>query len=284
MTGAALAGLALKLLLVAAALLLASLAARRSGHAMAGLLSGLPMVVGPVLGLLLLDGRAAQAQAMAAATLVCLPAMLLHSVVFAALAQRGGSWPRCMTGATLAFAMLATGLLTWRPPVGAAVLLALGLPSLATWGLQRQADRLQQALHRSGRVDTSTGAVAIPNGELGLRIAAAVALAATVLAGAPMGLPDTFSGALLALPIAGSVLPCFTLPRHGALATVRLLAGFARGLHGMVAYTTVMALGLDRAPPALVWPLGMAAAVLAAAGARRLGPNPCAHVGREGAA
>ena len=87
--------------------------------------------------------------------------------------------------------------------------------------VQEQAQRLQAELQRSGQPTPSHGAVPLPPSELLWRVTAAVALAATVLAGAPLGLPDAVSGALLALPIAGSVLPCFTLPRHGALATCK---------------------------------------------------------------
>lgn len=262
--------LPLKLALVATALLLASLAGKRGGHAVAGIVSGLPMVIGPVLGLMLLEGQTAQVQTIARAALLCFPGMLLHALVFAALAQRGWSWPVCIAAAVLAFTALATLLLAWTWPMPVAVALGLLLPSLTMRTLQRQAQRLQAELQRSGQSTPAHGAVPLPPSELLWRVTAAVALAATVLAGAPLGLPDAVSGALLALPIAGSVLPCFTLPRHGALATLRLLAGFARGLHGMVSFTLVMVFALPLLPPAAAWALGVLAAALAAAAAQRL--------------
>src|SRR5205085_3151203 len=87
------------------------------------------------------------------------------------------------------------------------------------------------------RVDRT--ALHIPRIELVLRIAAAVALAAAIMLGAS-ALPAAISGLLLALPITGNVLPCFTLPRHGVDATVELLRGFVQGMFGFVAFFVVL--------------------------------------------
>ncbi len=70
------------------------------------------------------------------------------------------------------------------------------------------------------------------------------------------------SGLLLAIPITGNVLPCFTLPRHGVAATVALLSGFLRGLLGFLAFFTTLA--------ATLGPWGRAPAYLSAWGAALL--------------
>ncbi|WP_437811017.1 hypothetical protein [Sorangium sp. So ce1078] len=75
----------LKLAPVGASVLLSSLAARRFGHAVGGTIAGLPMIVGPIMGFVLLQEAPAQASASALATLVCLPATVVHVVAFASV-------------------------------------------------------------------------------------------------------------------------------------------------------------------------------------------------------
>src|SRR5205823_5090761 len=151
---------ALKLGLVAASVLLASLAARRYGHSVAGTLAGMPMIAGPIIGFLLLQQPVEQVRAIALATLVCLPAMVAHMVSFAHAAR----------------------VLPWY-------------------------------------------------------------------------------GALLAAPITGNVLPCFTWRRHGAVATAALLWGFVRGLFGFVTFFVVLYAGLPVVGAALAYGLAWLAAL-----------------------
>lgn len=225
------AGFALKLVLVAAVVYTASLAARRFGHGVAGTLAGLPMIAGPIMGFVLWQAPAGQVHRIALATLSAFPAMVVHMVVFAQLARRT-HWGWAWLAANAAF--MASG----------AVLLALALPFPATAVLAAAVPwiglRLMPAPHD---VTPAPPALRIPPLELVLRIAAAVALAAVVmLAASP--LPAAVSGLLLALPITGNVLPCFTQARYGAAATVELLRGFLRGLAGFLALFIVLALAL----------------------------------------
>jgi cobalamin synthase len=104
--------------------------------------------------------------------------------------------------------------------------------------------------------------VAVPRSELGWRIAVALPNAASVMWGADH-LPAAIAGALLAVPITGSVLPCFTLPRHGSQATARLLAGFVRGQSGFVAFFVVLIALLPQLPKAAAFVAAVAAAVAA---------------------
>jgi hypothetical protein len=237
-----------KLALVAASIWGASLLARRYGHAVSGALAGLPVIVGPIIAMLLIDLPAERVRGIALATLVCEPAMLVHIVVFGNAARRL-RWPACLALAVAAFA-LAAALLTrldWTAPgatalaLAALVLAGRALPMLAT---------------------SADGPVEVPRSELWWRIAVALAIAASVMWGAEH-LPAAVAGALLALPIAGSVLPCFTLPRHGAPATVRLLAGFVRGQSGFVAFLAVLIALLPHAPKAVAFGAAVAAAVAA---------------------
>ena len=237
-----------KLALVAASIWGASLLARRYGHAVSGALAGLPVIVGPIIAMLLIDLPAERVRGIALATLVCEPAMLLHIVVFANAARRF-SWPVCLALAVAAFLLAASLLTRLAWDAVAVALLAVASLALAT-----------RALPTSGAM--ADAPVVVPRSELGWRIGVALAIAASVMWGADH-LPAAIAGALLAVPITGSVLPCFTLPRHGPQATARLLAGFARGQSGFVAFFIVLIGLLPHAPKAVAFAAAVAAALAA---------------------
>ncbi|HJV63315.1 MAG TPA: hypothetical protein VJ743_20365 [Albitalea sp.] len=216
--------LLLKLCLVGAVVLAASLAARRFGHGVSGILSGMPMIAGPIMGFVLLQASAEQARGIALATLVAFPAMVLHMVAFGH-ASRRLPWWGALVLANLVF--LAAG----------ALLLRLALAPWAACTLAALSPVIGMRLMPAHRV--ARPALSIPRIELALRVAAAVALAASIMLGAAV-YPPAVSGLLLALPITGNVLPCFTLPRHGPEATVQLLRGFVQGLFGFVGFFVVL--------------------------------------------
>lgn len=238
----------LKLLLVAASALLSSLAARRFGHAVGGTLAGLPMIAGPIMGFVLASTPVDDVRAIALATLVCLPATVAHLVVFAWSATRWPWWAS-LALANVAFFGVGALLPLWTPPpalvVGLALAaLAIGRPLMP-------------------RLPVRHGAVEIPDIELACRVAAAMVVAWLIMRSAGVA-PAAVSGLLLAVPITGNVLPCFTLPRYGDAATVALLRGFVRGLSGFGAFFVVLALGLGRAPHWVVYATAWVAALAVA--------------------
>jgi hypothetical protein len=234
--------------------LLATLAARRFGHRVSGVLSGMPMVAGPIMGFLLLQQTPETARDIALATLVCLPAMVAHMVTFAHAARRW-TWPIGLLLANGVFVSIGWVLATVSlPPVAACVFAAV-----APW----------LGLRAMPRATVSASPVGIPSIELVLRIAAAVALAAAIMLGAPV-LPVAISGLLLAAPITGNVLPCFTLPRHGADATIALLRGFVHGLFGFVCLFVVLVAALPAWGPGLAYAAAWIAAVGLAMAMNRL--------------
>lgn len=235
-----------KLALVAASILGASLLARRYGHAVSGALAGLPVIVGPIIAILLIDHPAERVRGIAQATLVCQPAMLAHIVVFAHAARRFG-WPACLALAITTYVVLAAAL----PQ------LALG-PAMACLAAGAALVLCTRLLPATGAA--RDGPIIVPSSELWWRLAAALAIAAAVMWGADH-LPATIAGALLAVPIAGSVLPCFTLPRHGPQATARLLAGFVRGQGGFVAFFVALLALLPHVPKAAAFVLAVGAAL-----------------------
>jgi hypothetical protein len=239
----------LKLALIPASILIASLASRRFGHAIAGVLSGLPMIAAPIVAGLMIDHDSLQVATIGVAALVSVPAALAHMVTFAWL-SRHAPWWLCLLGAAGAFAAvgwLVTGL-PWQSPWPQ----ALGFASPAI------------ALAIMPRAPALRGGVDVPRSEILMRIVFAVLIGAIVLAGA-----DRYSarinGLLLAWPVTGSILPCFTLALHGRQATVNLLRGFANGLFGYVTFFLVLSVSLEHSldkVPAFAF--AVAAAVAAA--------------------
>ena len=238
----------LKLLLVACSALLSSLAAKRFGHAVGGTLAGLPMIAGPIMGFVLLATGVEQVRAIALATLVCLPATVAHLVAYAWAATRW-PWGVALVGANLVFFGLGALLPQLALSPAAAGVLALAL--LGSGGALMP------------RLPLVPGGVAIPRLELACRVAAALAVAWLIIRSAGIA-PAALSGLLLAVPITGNVLPCFTLPRHGPAATVALLRGFVRGLTGFGAFFVTLYLALGHWGAGSAYAAAWAAALLAA--------------------
>lgn len=237
--------LVFKLLLIGTTIYLSSLAARRGGHVLAGLVTGLPMILGPILGIVLVDHGPDLTEKITWATIACFPATLLHALVFSHAAKRL-PWPLCLLLASLVY-LLAAAALSWlHLPLLVMALLAAAAPSLALAWMPRVAA-------------TAPLAVRIPKVEVLLRMGAAMSMAAAIIIGAGQ-FPASVSGLLLAIPIAGAVLPCFTLPRYGYAATVHLLKGFARGLHGFCAFCLALVMLLPLIHPAAAFVLALCAA------------------------
>ncbi|WP_332826483.1 hypothetical protein [Ramlibacter sp.] len=247
--------LALKLALVAASILLATLAARRFGHALGGVVGGMPMVAAPICAILLLDQGAEAVRAIALAAAVCIPGSVVHSVGVAWSARRA-PWPLSVGFGLFLFTAVSLALTWLRLPAAASCLLALAAPSLG--------------LVASPRVAGVEGPVPLHRTEMVLRLVAAVVMAAAVILSAD-AFPAAVSGLLLAVPIAGTVLPCFTLPRHGAQATAALMGGFIMGLHGFAAFFVVLHLGLGSLGRLPAFVLALVASGVVAVGAQRIG-------------
>jgi hypothetical protein len=237
--------LVLKLALVAASVLLATLAAKRFGHAIGGAVAGMPMIAAPIMAILLIDHSAAQVQAIALATLACVPATIAHIVTFAHAARRW-SWPVGLMFAFVSFGLFGAMLTNLPLPVFWTCAVALAAPAIG--------------LRVAPRGGGPAIAVAVPHIELVLRIAAAVLMAAVIILGAD-ALPAAVNGLLLAVPITGTILPCFTQARYGPDATVSLMSGFVRGLHGFAVFFVVLYFALGQFSRTVAFCLALAAAL-----------------------
>jgi hypothetical protein len=218
---------ALKLSLIPFSILAATLVSRRFGHGIGGIVSGLPLIAGPIIIVLLLDHPTRFVAHISQATLTAVPAALSHIVCFAWMSRRY-HWSICLGCAALSFVLV--GWLVTQPEIPSlvSVFLALAAPPLALCLMPKVGS-------------AAAGGVTVPTSELLCRMLAALLMGALISQGSTYFSTRT-SGLLLAWPITGSILPCFTLALYGHQATVNLLRGFANGLFGFVGFFLSMTL------------------------------------------
>jgi hypothetical protein len=249
-----------KLLLAPACVVAVSLAGRRWGIAVAGLLGGLPVVAGPILVVLtLVHGRPFGAEA-AAGALLGLAALTLFVVVYGRAAERFGPVPSLSAG--WAAFLLGVGLLQLLdvPPGVSLVFVATGFAvGLALLPAPTSAPVAHMAL---------------PWWDLPARALAALALVVALTA-ASGALGPNLSGLLAPFPIVTSVLAVFT-HLHGGVSQVRvLLRHFLVGFYGFATFCFVLASSLDSLSGPAAFSAALAAALVVQGGifvlqARRL--------------
>ncbi len=240
--------LALKLCLAPTLVVCASLAGRRWGQAVSGILVALPVVAGPIL--LITDvqhGNRFAAHA-SAASLLGLVTLALFVVVFARVSIRG-SWAAALAagwGACLA-ADLAVSRVAVAPLAGLALAIAAAIAGFA-------------AMPATGR--PSGHGPAWPRWDLPAR-AGATALLVLAVTGAAAGLGPTLTGMLAPFPIATSVVAAFVLAECGHGEVVVLLRGVLAGLAGFASFCFLAAVLLVpmHAPGAFALATGAAMSV-----------------------
>jgi hypothetical protein len=235
--------LALKLLLAPLLVVASSLAGRRWGPRLAGILVVLPIVAGPILLILYLDhGSAFAADAARAATLGIVP-LAAFALIFAYLSRRRG-WLVILLTSWLAVLVADLALSRVAVPAAAALLLAL----LALHG----ADSL---LRRMDQPATTTW------WDLPARALATAALVVLVTGFAAF-LGPALTGALAPFPIALSVVCAFTVAQSGHAGVLALLRGIVPGLDGFALFCFLVAILINRVGAAAAFGLATAAAIL----------------------
>lgn len=214
-----------------------SLAGRRWGHEVAGLLVALPLVAGPILLITDLERGAHFAARAASASLLGLVALAAFIVVFARESHRG--WVLALAAGWIAFLLVALAFSTVSIPAGIALVIAVAGFALAP--------RLIGAdPHFEG----------VPIGGLPLWDLPARALATGLLVlgltGAAAGLGPTLTGVLTPFPVSTAVLAAFVLALEGEPHANALLRGFLRGAFGFTAFCFLVSV--------LLIPLGTVAA------------------------
>jgi hypothetical protein len=237
--------LAAKILLAPLCVVAVSLAARRWGVAVAGVLGGLPVVAGPILLVeTLLHGRDFGADA-AAGTLLGLAALTAFVVVYGRVARGIGPLRSVLCGWAAFLAGVAI-LVPIQPPPALSLILvgacfALGLKLLPS--------------------PPPAPAAAVPPGwDLPARALAALGLvlALTAVSGA---LGPHLSGLLAPFPIITSVLAVFTHAHGGVVQVSVLLRNFLFGFYGFAAFCFVLAVALPALATAAAFGLATAVAL-----------------------
>ncbi len=238
---------AVKVLLAPSFVVGASLAARRFGPRIGGLVAGLPVVAGPILLVYALTHGANFAAGAAAGTLLGLISLTAFVVVYGRLTGRFpwlvgllAGWLAFVTG-TLLFSTLAI-------PVGAALLLS-GAGFL--FGLKLLPDP------RTERSD----APGPPIWDLPLRAFCALLLV-LALAAAAGWLGSRLSGLLAAFPVISSVLAVFTHTQRGADEFLRLGRGLIAGFFAFALFCFTLAVTLRALGTAAAFVLASSVAVL----------------------
>jgi hypothetical protein len=221
--------LAAKILLSPLCVVAVSLAARRWGMAIAGVLGGLPVVAGPILLVeTLVHGPGFGANA-AAGTLLGLAALTAFVVVYGRVAAGAGPGSSVLCGWS-AFLIGVAVLSPLRPPAALSLLLVAACFALGR-RLLPPAPSPPPAVAEPPWWDLPARALAA----LGL------VLTLTALSGS---LGAHLSGLLAPFPIITSVLAVFT-QAHGGFATVSvLLRNFLVGFYGFAAFCFVLAIVL----------------------------------------
>ncbi len=238
--------LAAKILLSPLCVVAVSLAGRRWGVALAGMLGGLPVVAGPILLVeTILHGRGFGADA-AAGTLLGLAALTAFAVVYGRVSTAAGPVPSVLCGWTAFLLGVAVLSLVVPPPalslIFVAACFALGLRLLppAPW--------------------PPPAGAAPPWWDLPARALAALGLvlALTAVSGA---LGAHLSGLLAPFPVITSVLAVFT-HAHGGIAQVGvLLRNFLLGFYSYAAFCFTLALTLPVLTSAAAFGLAVAVAL-----------------------
>lgn len=237
--------LAARLLLSPLCVVAVSLAGRRWGVAVAGVLGGLPVVAGPILLVeTLLHGRDFGADA-AAGTLLGLLALTAFVVVYGRVASTGPL--RSVLRGWAAFLLGVVVLSLVQPPPALSLVAAGG----GFWvGL-----RLLPAAPVLARQVTAP-----PRWDLPLRALAALALV-LVLTAASGALGPHLSGLLAPFPVIASVLAFFTHTHDGIAAVRVLLRNLLLGFYGFAAFCFTLAVTLSAFSTAGAFALATATAL-----------------------
>lgn len=239
--------LALKLLLAPMLVVASSLAGRRWGPRMTGILVVLPIVAGPILLILYLEhGREFAAQAASAATLAIAP-LALFALIFAYLSRRH-SWLPTLTIAWIAVLLVDLVLSRVRVPAAVALLLAL-LALHGAGALLRRLDQQPPPLLPTPWWDLPARAIA-------------TALLVVLVTGLATALGPELTGALAPFPIALSVVCAFTTAQGGHAGVLALLRGIVPGLDGFALFCFLVAVLINRVGGIAAFGIATAAAVI----------------------
>jgi hypothetical protein len=260
-----LATFAVKVLLAPSFVVGASLAARRYGPRIGGMVGGLPVVAGPILLVYALTQGASFAAEAAAGTLLGLISLTAFVVVYGRLA-RHLPWLLSLLAGWFAFGVGTFLFSTLTIPVGAALALSCG-------GFIVGLRLLPDPLSEPSKVSPP------PVWDLPLRALCALLLV-LALTGASGWLGSRLSGLLAPFPVIASVLATFTHAQRGADEFLRLARGLIAGFFAFALFCFTLAISLPTLGIADSFALAIGVAILTQA-ITYAGTAPCTRLPRS---
>ncbi len=215
-----------KLTLVPIIILGLSLAGKRWGGFVSGILSGLPVIAGPITLFLALEQSPDFAAASANATLLGILALSSFCFIYGLCARKYG-WLTSLTISWICYFIIAalTSRLSFPPPIS--LLLVTSFIVLL--------------LKLTPSITHNTITLSITKNELLVRMLAAMLLVMVITTFAD-SLGPTFSGIFAAFPVAASVLAVFTHATHSGEQAALLLRGVTVGLVSLSSFYCGLAL------------------------------------------
>jgi len=239
--------LALKLLLGPALVAVASVATRRFGARVGGVVAGLPAITGPILVVLALDhGRSFAADA-ATASLLAMVGLLAFVVAYAAASSRV-SWQTSLGASYLVSAGVTAALVPVEVGPYGALLISGGATALTLACLPRPAATVLQTESR-------------PRWDLALR-AGCTLVPILAVTGAAAALGPHLSGLLAGFPVIAPVLVAFTHAQAGATEAARLLHGLVLGFVAYGAFCFTISIALEGLGAAASFSVAVAVALV----------------------
>jgi hypothetical protein len=240
--------LLLKLFLAPLLVVASTLAGRRWGSNVAGILVGLPIVAGPILFISYLQHGADFTSNAAKSSLLGLVSLAALAVVFSRATRRFG-WLAALALSWTTVLMVDAVLSVFHAPVFVAFSFTLAATMIALISMPKiEPERSDRSQQRSSLLWDLLG-----------RGTATGILVLTVTA-ASGALGPRWTGLLAPFPIAISVVACFAHAQQGAVVTVRTLAGAVIGLFGFATFCLSVAVFI-RPVGAIAFVLGTAVTI-----------------------
>ena len=218
--------LLLKVALAPSLVVLATLASRRWGDMIGGIIIAVPIVAGPILLILGLDHGAAFVHRAAQAALLGIVAVGAFCIACGRTLRLG--WGIAIGLGWLAYGFVTAVLAGSEPTVWIGLPAALTAVAVARWLI--------------GAAASDARAAADPPSWDRPARAAATALLVVGLTSTASALGPSVSGLLTPFPVATSVVVAFTQSQAGRDAAIRTLRGYLTGLPGFAAFFVIVAL------------------------------------------
>ncbi len=264
--------LLLKLTLTPIFIALITLATRRWGPQVGGVLAGLPVVGGPILLVLALEHGEMFAASAAQAAISAIVAGAAYAVAYSYLALRQ-RWFTSLLIATLVWIAVAIAMSFVNAPLWFSIIFTLAALIISQWQLRKLKPFIEQLASKPTRAKSWK--------ELLARMVAGAALV-TLVTGLSATLGPQWSGILAVYPVMSSVLAMFTHRNEGAAAVLKMLAALVTGFYTFLSFMIAISILLPLFSIATAFTLSLLICFVVQAGfqlATRLKHNKRDHRG-----